>query len=50
MLRHWYATTLWARGVPLIVMSRPMGHDDVATTLRTYAHCDDGKAIREALG
>ena len=37
MLRHWFATTLLARGVPLIVVSRQMRHSDVATTLRTYA-------------
>ena len=50
MLRHWYATTLLSRGVPLIVVSRQMRHSDVATTLRTYAQFDDGKEIRQALG
>ena len=50
MLRHWYATTLLARGVPLIVVSRQLRHSDVATTLRTYAQCDYEKANGESLG
>lgn len=36
MLRHWHATTLLARGVPISLVSQQMGHSDIATTLRTY--------------
>jgi integrase len=49
MLRHWYATTLLARGVPLSLVSKQMRHADIATTLRTYSQHDDG-SIHEALG
>jgi integrase len=36
-LRHWYATTMIARGVPLPIVQRQMRHSDIAVTLRTYA-------------
>jgi integrase len=49
-LRHWYATTLLARGVPMITVSRAMRHSDVATTIRTYIQSDDGKAIHDVFG
>jgi integrase len=42
MLRHWYATALLARGIPLAQVSRQMRHSDVTTTLRTYSQFDDG--------
>lgn len=37
LMRHWYATTLISRGVPLSLVSRQLRHSDVATTLRTYS-------------
>jgi integrase len=49
MLRHWYATTLLARGVPLALVSRQMRHSDVATTLRTYQQYSDSD-VHRALG
>lgn len=49
MLRHWYATTLLARGVPLKLVSEQMRHSDVATTLRSYQQTDQGD-IHRALG
>lgn len=36
-LRHWYATTMIEKGVPLPIVQRQMRHSDIATTLRTYA-------------
>jgi integrase len=46
MLRHWYATTLLARGVPMALVSRQMRHSDIATTLRTYSQVSDGDIHR----
>jgi integrase len=37
-LRHTYATLALLNGVPVKVVSEILGHRDVATTLRTYAH------------
>jgi integrase len=37
-LRHTAATLLIAAGVPAKVVSEMLGHADVATTLRIYAH------------
>jgi integrase len=37
-LRHAHATHLLAAGVPPHVVARRLGHGDVATTLRIYAH------------
>ncbi len=37
-LRHSYATLAIALGNPVKVVSESMGHADVSTTLRTYAH------------
>jgi len=49
-LRHWAATTMLERGVPIAVVSRQLRHSDIATTLRTYAQHDAGRAIHDALG
>lgn len=49
MLRHWYASTMLARGVPLSLVSKQMRHSDIATTLRTYSQHDDG-VIHEVFG
>lgn len=43
LLRHWYATTLLARGVPLSLVSKQMRHSDIVVTLRTYSQHDDGQ-------
>jgi integrase len=37
-LRHTYATLALLNGVPVKVVSEVLGHKDIATTLRTYAH------------
>ena len=37
-LRHTYATLALLNGVPVKVVSEVLGHKDVSTTLRTYAH------------
>lgn len=50
LLRHWYATTLLARGVPLALVSRQMRHSDVAITLRTYSQFNARGSIHDALG
>lgn len=36
--RHSYATLAILSGIPINVVSQSMGHGDVSTTLRTYAH------------
>jgi integrase len=47
LLRHWYATTLIARGVPLNVVCEQMRHSDVAVTLRTYSQGNVAKTIHD---
>jgi len=37
-VRHSYATAALAAGVPVKVLSRRLGHADIAVTLRVYAH------------
>lgn len=49
MLRHWYATTMLARGLPMALVSRQMRHSDIAVTLRTYSQFNDGD-IHKAFG
>lgn len=49
-LRHWYATTALARGVPMMVVSRQLRHSDIATTLRVYTQHDTEKHIQDAFG
>jgi integrase len=41
-LRHTAATLLLAEGVPVKVASELLGHSDVQTTLRIYAHVIEG--------
>jgi len=48
-LRHWYATTALARGVPLSLVSRQMRHSDVSVTLRSYSQSRD-EDIHQAFG
>jgi integrase len=49
MLRHWYATTMLERGLPLALVSRQMRHSDIAVTLRTYSQFNEGD-IHNAFG
>jgi integrase len=37
-LRHTAATLAIARGVPIKAVSEMLGHADITTTLRIYAH------------
>lgn len=48
LLRHWYATTLLERGVPLALVSQQMRHSDIAVTLRTYQQYDAAQSIHQA--
>jgi integrase len=41
-LRHTAATLLLAEGVPVKVASELLGHSDIKTTLRIYAHVIEG--------
>lgn len=41
-LRHTAASLLLAEGVTVKVVSELLGHADVSTTLRTYAHIIEG--------
>lgn len=50
-LRHTAASLWLSQGVPLITVSAQLGHEDVATTSRIYAHLIDGagKAAPDAM-
>lgn len=37
-LRHFFASTLLAQGVPLPTVSKLLGHSDISVTSRVYAH------------
>lgn len=50
MLRHWYATTMVKRGVPLSVVSEQMRHSDIATTPRTYSQANTSTTIHDTFG
>jgi integrase len=50
LLRHWYATTMLARGVPLSLVSKQMRHSDIAVTLRTYSQDQGGDTIHQVFG
>ena len=41
-LRHSAASLLLAEGVPVKVVSEMLGHTDISTTLRIYAHVLEG--------
>lgn len=47
-LRHTMATLLLRAAVPLKVVSERLGHEDVTTTLRTYAHVMEGDQSKAA--
>ena len=40
-LRHTYASLLLRAGTPPIVVARQLGHVNMMTTIRTYAHVTD---------
>lgn len=46
--RHTMASLLIRAGVPIKVVSERLGHEDVATTLRTYAHVMEGDQEKAA--
>lgn len=48
-LRHWSATTLLERGVPLPVVSKHLRHSSIETTL-AYAQTDQAGSIHSAFG
>jgi integrase len=50
MLRHWYATTMIERGVPLPLVQKQMRHSDIAVTLRTYVQFDAQGTIHDTFG
>lgn len=50
MLRHWYATTLLERGVPLNVVSEQMRHSGPAVTLRMYSQSKAARSIHDTFG
>lgn len=39
-LRHWHATMLLNRGVPITTVSKRLGHSKVTTTMNVYAHAE----------
>lgn len=47
-LRHWCATTLINRGVPLQVVAERLGHSSPAVTLRIYANVQADQGIEAA--
>ena len=47
-LRHTFASILLSRGVPLIVVSRHLGHADPNITARVYAHLLSDTQLDEA--
>jgi integrase len=47
-LRHTTATVMLAQGVDVRAIADVLGHADVATTLRTYAHMTEGATRRAA--
>jgi integrase len=47
-LRHTYATLALLNDVPVKVVSEVLGHKDIATTLRTYAHVLPGMQAEAA--
>ena len=49
-MRHSHATALLMAGTPVHVVSRRLGHADVQTTLRLYAHVTEDAELRAAAG
>lgn len=38
VFRHTHASTLIDKGLPIVAVADRLGHDDITTTLKTYAH------------
>jgi site-specific recombinase XerD len=49
-MRHSHATACLMAGVPVHVVSRRLGHADVQTTLRLYAHITEDADLRAVAG
>lgn len=51
-LRHTCASWMIAEGIPIVVVSRHLGHEDITTTVNTYSHTDrtSGAAAAAAIG
>ena len=49
-MRHSHATALLMAGTPVHVVSRRLGHADIQTTLRLYAHVTEDAELRAAAG
>lgn len=51
-LRHTCASWMIGAGIPIVVVSRHLGHEDITTTVNTYSHVDraSGAAAAEAIG
>jgi len=47
-LRHTTAVVMLAQGIDVRTVADVLGHSDVATTLRTYAHTTEGATRRAA--
>jgi integrase len=47
-LRHTNATTLLAKGIPTLIVSKRLGHSRPSTTLNVYAHMVDGMGSEAA--
>jgi integrase len=50
MLRHWYATTMLERGLPLPLVQQQMRHSDISVTLRTYVQYRAEGSIHDTFG
>lgn len=48
-LRHWYATTALASGVPLHAVSAQLGHAQASTTSNIYGHATDAGRMQAAI-
>lgn len=48
-LRHTCASWMIASGVPLVVVSRHLGHEDITTTANVYSHADRSSFEKAAI-
>ena len=42
-LRHSHASLLLEMGIPILLISERLGHENIETTLKTYSHLYPGK-------
>jgi integrase len=45
-LRHWFATTALSKGLPLLDVSRWLGHSSIKETADTYGHLTPDSTCR----